>query len=225
MIGVNQLYQKVEDTLVKNQSGTFSNDEFNLNLVTAQNDVFNFFMQKDGESSYVHDALQPFLETHTVAITQPIALPADYRSKRSAKVEYFQMVGDSPVKKSRSLDFLKTDEKNKTLESPVRGPSLEKEVLLYTIGGHGINIFPETLTGTFIMLYLRKPAVAVRQVTVDTVNEIEIYNPVGTVDLEWPEQYFNTFHEVICFYQGFQVRESEVIQWLSTKAQYDQRGK
>jgi hypothetical protein len=217
MIGVDQLYQKVEDTLVKNQCGNFNNGEFNLNLVTGQNDVFNFFMQKDGESSYVHDALQPFINRYSIAISQPIALPADYRSKRSAKVKYWQMNGDAPELKTRSLDFLKTDEKDITLESPLRGPSLEKEVLVYTIEGNGINVFPETLAGTFEMLYLRKPVTAVRQVTVDLVNEIEVYNPVGTVDLEWPEQYFNMFHDVICFYQGFQVRESEVIQWLAAK--------
>lgn len=221
MISVDQLYQKVEDTLVKNQCGNFSNDEFNLNLVTAQNDLFNFFMRNDGENSFVHDALQPFLSTYSVAITQPVALPIDYRSKRSAKVKYFQMVNGVSELKARSLNFLKTDEKDMTLESPVRGPSVANEVFLYTIEGNGINIFPTTLAGTFEMLYLRHPGVAVRGVTIDIANEVEVYDAGTTTNLEWPEQYFNMFHEVICFYQGFQVRESEVIQWLSMKKNYE----
>lgn len=220
-ISVDLLYQKVEDTLVKNQSGNFNGNEFNLNLRVAQNDIFNFFMQKDGVNSFTHDALQPFITKYTVPITYPIAMPGDYRSKRSSRVRVGVMDGDTPKFSWHTCDFLKTDEEDMTLSSRVRGPSVQKEVYLYTIRDNGINIYPEGLTGTFDMLYLRHPAEATRAFTTDTANEVEVYTPTGTVDLEWGSQYFNMFHEVICFYQGFQVRESEVLSWLSAKRNYD----
>ena len=217
MINVNDLYLKIEDTAVKDQHGNFNNDEFNRMLVNAQNDVMNFFLSKDGESSFVHDALAPFIKTYSTFITYPVSLPADYRSKRSARVQIPRMIDGVATFNWEPLHFLKTDEEYETLKSPIRGPSIQNEVYVYSIDADGINIKPTNLPGTFEMKYVRHPLVAIRAVTVDPVNEIETYNAGGSVQLEWPSQLFNMFHEVICFYLGINIRDSEIIQWLAAK--------
>lgn len=222
MIGVNDLYLQVQQTLTKNQSGYFSGDDYNRLLILAQNDVFNFFMRDDGSEAFTHEALRPFLKNYSISISQPIALPADYRSKRSATVKYGLMIDGFPIFKTRTCDFLKNDEKDMTLESPVRGPSVANEVFLYTIDSSGINVYPQTLSGTFNMLYLRNPEVAVRAYNTDVLNEVETYNAAGSTDLEWGQEYTNIFHEVICFYQGIQLKDSEIVQWLMAKQNYDQ---
>lgn len=217
MIQVNTLYLKVQDTLVKNQSGYFSNDEFNRNIELAQNDIFDFYLDLDGASQRIHDALAPFLKRLEANAGSVIPLPADYRSKRDAEVMVNQMQDGQAVFKWKECSFLQTDEAAGVRSSAVLMPSKKNSSYWFEVLSDGIHVLPEDFTGKFRMLYLCHPAAASRAVTINPTTQTEEYDEGATTNLKWNSQQFNVFHDVICFYQGFQVRESEVVQWLMAR--------
>lgn len=217
MISVDALYQKVSDTLAKDQAGNFSNDEFNRILSLVQVDSMNFFLEQDGTKQSVYDALVPFLVRYEVSLASIVPYPENYRSKRNARVGIFVSSGDTSSMKFFPANCLETDEDFDSLYSPIRKPSVATEVYSYSLDSAGIRIYPENISGIFQMSYIRQPNGAIRAVTNDVANEIEVYNPIGTIDLEWQPQQLNMFHDLVCFYMGIDIRESEVIAWLSQR--------
>src|SRR5574343_1246535 len=217
MISVQELYLAVSDRLAKDQAGNFTNDEFNRILAQAQEDAMDYFESMDGSSTFVQNAMNPFLKRYEVAAASTVAFPADYRSKRNARVRLGFMENGSPVFKWFPMNFLETDEDFDALYSPIRKPSVATEVFSYSMDSTGIRLYPEDMVGLFQMSYIKTPAVAVRGVDIDLVNEIEVYDPGTTTDLEWDNVQFNLFHDLICFYMGLDIRESEVIEWLSQR--------
>ena len=214
---VQDLYLKVQDTIAKDQAGNFTNAEFNRILINCQEDAMDYFLEMDGRKQSVQDALVPFLKRYEIAIANTVAFPDDYRSKRNARIRLSFMNGDSPEFRWFPMNMLETDEDFDALYSPIRKPSVETEVYSYSMDSTGIRIYPENITGLFQMSYIRIPATAVRGVTIDLVNEIEIYDPGTTTNLEWEIAQFNFFHDLICFYMGIDIRESEVLAWLSQR--------
>mgnify|MGYP000940085327 FL=1 len=217
MISVQDLYLSVSDRIAKEQSGNFTNAEFNRILAQAQEDAMDYFESLDGSSQFVQNALNPFLKRYDVAIANTVPFPEDYRSKRNARFRLMFMEGDAPAFKWFPANMLETDEDFDSLYSPIRKPSVTNEVYSYSMDSTGIRLYPEGITGLFQMSYIRTPNAATRAVTFDFVNEIEVYDAGGTVDLEWDNVQFNLFHDLICFYMGIDIRESEIIAWLSQR--------
>lgn len=216
-IPVQDLYLAVSDRIAKDQAGNFTNDEFNRILAQCQEDALDYFESLDGSSQFVQNALTPFLKRYEIAISSTVAYPTDYRSKRNARVRLSFMNGDTPEFRWFPMNMLETDEDFDALYSPIRKPSVANEVYSYSMDSTGIRIYPEGITGLFQMSYIKQPATAVRGVTVDIVNEVEVYDAGTTTDLEWEITQFNLFHDLICFYMGIDIRESEVMAWLSQR--------
>ena len=216
-IPVNDLYLAVSDRIAKDQAGNFTNDEFNRILAQAQEDAMDYFESLDGTSQFVQNALVPFLKRYDVAIAETVPYPGDYRSKRNARMRLMFMEDGNPTFKWFPANMLETDEDFDALYSPIRKPSVSTEVYSYSMDSTGIRLYPEGITGLFQMSYIKQPAAAVRGVTVDLVNEIEVYDSGTTTDLEWEITQFNLFHDLICFYMGIDIRESEIIGWLSQR--------
>lgn len=214
MIAVQDLYLRVQDTLVKNQSGYFSNDEFNRLVNVAQNDLMLFYAPADGQRA--HDALRPFITDYQVVASPTIALPGNYRYKLNARCRIGEQVGATAQFNWYQADFLETDEDFDELQSPIRKPSIANRTFAYRITSAGILLFP-TFSGLFELSYIRRPFSAIRAVTVDTLNDIEVYDSVNTDDLEWNEEQVNEFHDAICFYMSIQIRESEIVSWLANR--------
>lgn len=216
-ISLQDLYLKVEDTLAKNQCGNFNNDEFNRILDSAQEDALDYFLNLDGSSQFVQDALVPFLKRYETPLASTVAYPNDYRSKRNARVGVMMMNGSDPELKWFPANMLETDEDFDSLYSAIRKPSVANEVYSYSMDSTGIRVYPEGISGTFQMTYIRVPPTATRGVTLDNVNEIEVYDAGTTTNLVWDIAQFNLFHDLICFYMGMNIRESEVLAWLSQR--------
>ena len=217
MISVQELYLSVSDRIAKEQSGNFTNAEFNRILAQAQEDAMDWFESQDGSSQFVQNALNPFLKRYTVAIADTVPFPEDYRSKRNARFRLMFMDGDNPVFKWFPANMLETDEDFDSLYSPIRKPSVATEVCSYSMDSTGIRLYPEGITGLFQMSYIRTPNVAQRAVTYNFTDEIEEYDAGNTDDLEWDNVQFNLFHDLIYFYMGIDIRESEIIAWLSQR--------
>lgn len=217
MISVQELYLSVSDRIAKEQSGNFANAEFNRILAQAQEDAMDYFESMDGTSQFVQNALNPFLKRYTVAIADVVPFPDDYRSKRNARFRLAFMDGDNPAFKWFPANMLETDEDFDSLFSCIRQPKVETEVYSYSMDSTGIRLYPEGITGLFQMSYIRNPATATRAVTFDFVNEIDVYDAGASVQLEWDNVQFNLFHDLICFYVGIDIRESEIIAWLSQR--------
>ena len=217
MISVQELYLSVSDRITKEQSGNFTNAEFNRILAQAQEDAMDWFESQDGSSQFVQNALNPFLKRYEVALASTVPFPEDYRSKGNARFRLMFMDGGNPVFKWFMANMLETDEDFDSLYSPIRKPSVANEVYSYSMDSTGIRLYPEGITGIFQMSYIRVPNVATRAVTYNFTDEIEEYDAGSTVDLEWDNVQFNLFHDLICFYMGIDIRESEIIAWLSQR--------
>jgi hypothetical protein len=214
---VNDLYLAVSDRIAKDQAGNFTNSEFNRILAQCQEDALDYFESLDGSAQFVQNALVPFLKRYEVAVANTVTYPADYRSKRNARIRLAFMNNGEPDFKWFPMNMLETDEDFDALYSPIRKPSVSTEVYSYSMDSTGIRIYPEGITGLFQMSYIKQPAAAVRGVTVDLVNEVEVYDAGTTTNLEWEVTQFNLFHDLICFYMGIDIRESEVMAWLSQR--------
>ena len=77
MISVQDLYLSVSDRIAKEQSGNFTNAEFNRIVAQAQEDAMDYFESLDGSSQFVQNALNPFLKRYDVAIANTVPFPED----------------------------------------------------------------------------------------------------------------------------------------------------
>lgn len=207
MISVEYLYQKVNDLLVKNQSGYSSNDEFNRDLALAQSYLFNFLLPPD-DNNELHESLKNFISS--VTGTGSIPLPANWAYKLNAKAHAF-----SGGFSEHPAYFLATDEDFLELSSPIRKPSVKTRSFAYKVDGSSIVCYPQTVP--FTVTYLRHPIAAVRGVTLDTVNDVENYNAGTTTDLEWPELETDRFVDILTYLRGAQVNKSEIVNWMQAK--------
>ena len=207
MINVGFLYDTVSDLLVKNQSGHMGNDAFNRGLELTQHHVLDF-LTPNSENQRVHEALKPFIKS--VSGVGNIAIPADLHYKLSVKAHYFA----NGFTEHNSY-MMATDEDNLTMSSPTRGPNKDKGIFLYRMDSNGITNYP--LDVPFTVGYIRKPAVAFRAVTADTVNDVENYNSGGSTHLEWPDSEIGKFIDVLLYVFGVQVQKSEIVQYIDAK--------
>ena len=206
MIDVGYLYDKVEDILVKNQSGYSGNDQFNRDLVLMQQLLMEFLLP-NSDNERTHESLRKFIKT--VSGSGTIAYPSDWQYKLNAKAH--QVIGDVA---EHGAYFMATDELYLELESPIRKPSV-KGRFRYALDSDGIKCYPTTVP--FTISYVRQPTVATRAVTPDNANDVENYNAGASVHLEWPESELPRVVDIMCWLRGVQVNKSEVVNWLASK--------
>lgn len=216
MIDVGYLYDKVNDILVANQGGYFSNDEFNRDLQQAQYDLLLYLTP--GTDRRVNEVLK-WLITDVYYTTDIAALPSDYYMRLDSAIE----VGIGKRIVQVPAYELNTDDAISSIFSPVREPSITTRTAYFYIHDNQVAWFPK-VNGRYMLRYLKYPPVAQRAVTIDTVNDIEVYDPVNSIHLGWPAQALPYFIDLLSYYRGIENRDSEVLQWVAAKnIKHDQR--
>ncbi len=206
MIDVGYLYDKLEDILVKNQSGYSGNDQFNRDLALMQQLLMEYLLP-NSDNNRIHESLRIFIKT--VSGSGTIAYPSDWQYKLNAKAH---QVIDGVVE--HGAYFMATDELHLELESPIRRPGTNG-VFRYTTDSDGIKCYPATVP--FTISYVRQPAIATRAVAPDATNDIDNYNAGASVQLEWPPSELPRIMDIMCWLRGVQVNKSEVVNWLASK--------
>lgn len=218
MIDVKELYDHIQNILLVKQAGYFSSVEYNSDLKRAQNDLLLYLTASDDKR--VSSILRVF-ETE-VTLNSGDSLPTDYYYDLGVTSYYFKNSSSGVQKVQFPAIKIDTDEEEFIISSPIRRPSLKNKVSYYAIKGSRFYGYDSSLK--YILKYLRYPNTAYYAVTIDYVNEIEVYDSANTIHLEWAQEAFTYFVDLIAYYRGAGNREASIIQWLSSKAlKHDER--
>lgn len=221
MINVNTLYIRVKDLSQKNRAGYFSVDEYNRHLQDALNLLFEYYAEDFEKTSKIVDNLQPFIKKADQAITNYYCdFPSDYRhflSLAYRNVTNAADCGENPTVDVISMDYRATDEWDDANDSPIRKPNILKRKVAYRFINGQIETSQER--GTVQITYLSKPTGATMGYTVNSTTLEEVYNPSTSVQIPFLEQDETNLTDIILFLLGIQIRETALIQWVSTKRQ------
>lgn len=209
MISVQTLWLAIRDLSRKdNIGGYLNNAEFNRQVNLCQDILFDYYYDKRNERE-ARGALINFEASSLVTKSgDSYPLPEDYKEKMEAAL----VVGTFYY----PVHFPARDELLMSLSSAVRGPSLEKKVVLGKIRAADIQIWPETENKLFLQYYA-EPTPASRAVTVDVGNVEEVYVPGDTVDLDWPGDKLSDFVDLMLMFKGVALRDNSLIQWVQAR--------
>ncbi|MCB0707743.1 MAG: hypothetical protein KDC34_20650 [Saprospiraceae bacterium] len=210
MIEVQKIFLVVQDLMRKDLAGGYaSNDEFNRQINLSQNILYNYCYDHINES-WARESLIGFhVSTTLSASTSGVyTKPGDYRDKQDLAL----IVDGAQI----PVHIPRRDELAMTLSSPVRGPSLAREVVVGEIADTAINIWPQTSNQLFLRYY-KNPPDAVRAVTIDSDTQYEVYNAAGTTNLDWDQGNFKDFVDLMMLMKGVILRDSSLVAWVQQK--------
>ena len=221
MIGIDSLYNTVTKYLVlKGKGGYGSNAQFNDDVRRAQLYLLNYYINRYDESSIIEESLSPFIvETSFDLAAYTAAKPTDFRHKISAKYEYALNNADctDTTLKGFPLVELTVNDWFSTHASTIRGASLEKERGYYSIINDTMRF--SFKNGTVTMNYIKVAPTATRAVVLDTGTDNENYTSTGTIDLIWNSSDENNLVDIMLWFKGLQIRESEILNWVISNKQ------
>lgn len=209
MISVQTLWLTLRDLSRKeNIGGYLQNAEFNRQVALCQHILFDYYYSKREEAA-ARGALVNFEASALITKSAGVyPLPGSYKEKMEAALvvgtEYY------PV------HFPARDELLLSLSSAIRGPSLDRKVVLGKIRETDIQVWPDTAYKLFLHYYIYPPAAA-RIVVLDTNSVEEIYYPLDTVDLDWPAEMLPDFVDLMLLFKGLAIRDSSLIQWVQAR--------
>lgn len=223
MINVNLVYERIRSLSTKGKGGYTTSTEFNADSKAAELLLWEYYAEQYERARDVPEAMYPFLTKANLplAVDGLVNLPSNYG--HFVLVNYARITsvpGGEPLVNEYNANYLAKEEEGNTLESPVRGPSYAKRRFYYGFyPGSKIKIFPTGITGQARLQYLRYPTYAVRGYTVDGTNDEENYNPSTSTQYEWPAQEENNIVDLLLLAKGLETRDSQLIQWASTRQQ------
>jgi hypothetical protein len=223
VINVNDLYLKVSDAALKNQAGYQDPDQFNRDLDRAQTLLQNFYLSKYDREGRVHDALRPFTARENKQITLGFSIwPSDmvkeievYRRTASNLGE----CGDEPTVTDILARYIKGHERGAIMQSTVRRPALSQGHCFYMMDSGIMEHLPYTDSGFCFIRYIRRPNTATWAADLDDETLVYTYNEDDSVNLEWGAEEEDNFVDILLLLLGIQIRETELIQFVSGKKQ------
>lgn len=216
MINVNSVYEKIQALSLKNSSGYHSNSDFNQQQRLVQDTLFEWYFSVFEATQRIPEALAPFIKEPSIPISDGrIPYPSDYRHRIEVSVAW----ADGKNITWHRCPYQPAKEVAEYADSFIRRPRKEKRLFYHTFSSLGIDILPKDHIGAARLKYLSTPPDAIRNVTVDTVNIVENYNPTGSVNFAWPSQEESNIVDIFLYFKGIQTRTSELLAWVSQKNQ------
>ena len=214
MIAVQTLYQECQDLLRTFQGGYLSNDEFNRLVNQAQNYLFKTLLEDSSVDRYTNESLSPFRKEATVTKSSgAYTTPTDFAEIREVAVEFILSSGETEYRPC----YLITD-LGLTMTSPIRKPT--KVTFGYTKDVN-FKIYPSSNVKMFLK-YFSKPVQAERKVTYPDDSDDEVYNPTGTVNLEWNETDKSMVLDMMLFYAGVAANMPDIANWIQLRNSFVQ---
>jgi hypothetical protein len=212
MIAVQTLYQECQDLLKTFQGGYLSNDEFNRLVNQAQNYLFKTLLEDSSVDRYTNESLSPFRKEATISKSSGIyTTPTDFAEIREVAVEFILSSGETEYRPC----YLITD-LGLTLTSPIRTPT--QKTFGYTKDVN-FKIYPSSNVN-MLLKYFSKPVQADRKVTYS--GDDELYNPTGTVNLEWNETDKSMVLDMVLFYTGYTANMPDIANWIQARNSFIQ---
>lgn len=224
-ININEVYLTVNGILNKFQSKAISPDEFNAFCRLVN---FEYLKTKVGLPE-TYKAGFP-VPPQAWQITQPItdelfqlhvkasitkgstgyfAIPADYAAFSGCWIDYIvNQPNANPTFEKRFVEIVPETTLRTRLWNSIIPPSIEKPVGSYY--AMGIEVYPLSVT-KIDFSYLRYPASP--NWNFDLINDVEVYNPTGSIDFEYPDIVFGDIVCRVCELYGINLRSQEVVQY------------
>lgn len=231
---INGVYNLVNFIASKDRKGLFDKDKFNLVCPSA---LYEFNNKRYGNikdllltnskspriaysiNQKVLDDLKVF-QTSTQLMVDTLGqtpYPSDYWHMTSARYNSFVNSVDCDTlgsKGYKNIDLVDNDKASKLLDSVIVQPTLDHPICTF-YGGY-IQFYPENIRQVRFE-YLRKPLNPFWNSTV--VNNRDVYNSTGSVNLEVPDDCHNEIVALICQMLGMNLSDNEVKQFGQIKEQ------
>ncbi len=107
MIGVNVLYNEVQDITRTYQGGYLTNDEFNRAVNQAQAHLFSFLLEDSNVDRYTDTSLDPFKEETLIAKSSgAYPVPEDFAALREIAVPFILPTGVTEYRPAYPIENL-----------------------------------------------------------------------------------------------------------------------
>ncbi len=175
--------------------------------------VFASFYAEFIETGYVHAALSPFRVQHNfVTDTDGVLnLPVDFMYATGL---YHKRMNNAIGKNvTNVIKIYKDDEVGDALMSQLR-PVSNDYPIAHTSGKLALTIIPDdSYAGN--LHYLRKPTQPKYNYTI--TGRQKVYNPTGSVDLEWSDTYVNIVILKALEFLGINLSSGDIVQYAAQK--------
>lgn len=209
---INEGYRFVQFLANQTQSGIIKPVDFNLASERAQIQLFYTERQKWQDTQIITDALSPFLTLIplTVPTNGRVPYPVDYAGTSSVRHTYYlkSSTALNPKYIEVDVDEINDNAIADVLSSQIVMPTKRYPRLAYY--NSYMQFYPYDL-GTINYTYLREPQKPIWNFTINPLGN-PIYNPVGSVDWEFLDQYHNAIVMMICSFLGLNIREADLVQ-------------
>ena len=178
------------------QSNIISPDEFNIAINVAQQQYFKtklglpetYSVQKREAPQQFQttqsnsDSLRPFIvSTDIVKSGNGFNFPTNFAAFAGQSYLYVEQVNGQSVATRQPLEMVTIGERGLRLNDYILYPTLEYPIVTYL--NNQLLVDPVDVTAVNLT-YVRYPVTPIRNYTV--VNDFNVYNPVGSVQLEFP---------------------------------------
>jgi hypothetical protein len=229
---IDALYQWINFMANKQQSGAVSPDEFNLCLDALYLEPLKVKLglpelyqvgQPTAPQSYqvsqtITDDVQRFiLEADVNKNSQGFfTIPTNYVAFSSIRYIYVE-AGDGcnaePIVQDNFIEAVTDGELAIRTSNTIVPPTLDFPICAFY--QQGIKVFPKDID-TIKLTYVRKPNKPFRNYTI-TPNDENIFNPIGSVDLEYPDIMHNDFAVIVAKYFGINLKDGDLINFATTR--------
>jgi len=182
--------------------------QFNLYLQKANFELFNQSLKNWENKQVITDILYPFKVKADLTFAAGVAdRPADY--VRFSAAYYDDETSTVPVEVVTDAEL--PDRINNAITAPT-----EAYPIIYFLN-EKINILPVSITTGVDLLYIKKPTTPVYTEKVE--NEINVYDSVNSVELDFDEIYHPDIIRLIIGQTGVDIKDSLIIQAIEREKQ------
>lgn len=227
---VDDIYQLVNFICNKKQSGSIAPTEFNRLMSLINLDMFKVYAglpeqyQPNGTppprgwqmnnriTDTISFLLKPVFITRD-ATTKYFKKPANYAAFSSALYPYIKSQEDCDEGEAllawKRIEQVTDGERTDRLDSFLIPPTIKRPILSWY--EQGAMVDPQSIN-RILLHYLRLPKTPVRAYTGN-----DVYNPAGSVQVEYPDTVHNDFIIRICEYVGIFISKQELIQFANAR--------
>ena len=230
-MNINDIYEWVVFISNKSQSGEVTDSNFNT---AAQFVNLDIFRKESGlPEDYMPNAPIPRMAwqiTSTISDdlrflvkTLPIdkvngyfPYPADYGAYSSLGYKWIMNnPTGNPTWEDVWPELVTDEEKRLRLKSTIKPPTPFYPIAAYGVGG--FQVYPESIT-KIELTYLKLPATPIRNFT-QLPNDQTEYNPIGSVQFEYPETMYPNIAARIAMQYGINIREEQFVAYMNQRKQ------
>lgn len=213
---VEDVFKQVTALSRKGSTGYHSSNDFNDQCRLVQSLLYDYYFSMYENSQRIPDSLRPFLKTPVLNVVNSIlSYPADYRHR----IEVAIWIVTKGAADYCACPHVHGMEEAYASASFIRSGSIAKKRFYHCLYSTYIKIIPEAFNGVARLKYLSAPIAAFRNFTIDTANDVENYNPIGSVNFQWESMDETNLVDLFLHLKGIQTRQSELLSWVSQKNQ------